>query len=733
IRCTVLISAEWKLYFYIFLIVRFLLRSCAQKKKAARKMLPATLRKKQPNEYKIRAFVGFLFIVIVFLVGLAYVLYQQKLLQRAYFEKIKFNKAKREIKIFNSEGDIVIRGNLGTMIGYDKVHSCLPSDSRQDGSICFEWMERSRLYMQFYELDYEVKCYNLQWMALSEGIEPTDCFDMSPASVYWYGGGQLAESIFQLNNANHNFAPFVTGKIETNQWGNILKRYFINSKGAAIVVDNSTPLYVSIKNNTVTNTKELCLKAKYDDFTFVNHITPLPQLNYSICTATNMTKLHSFMAEKKLWDGLRPEESNIIHTLLTEPLWEMTAATKYDFFEETVSNYTYDVIGLGFLKQGHVLFNEFWQEHIGDFTVDEVRFPKFQETIEIMHRRGFRIVFTIQPFISTESKNFAEAVKRRLLISERFSDRRIPALTRYKSLQSAGVLDMTNNNTVPWLVDKLKTLLSTFKFDAYYLDLGTAYNMPHYYQCEKSLINPDQYKTYFINGLQNSVNIFGVNSAIERPKTPTFVSLPMFESSWNGLRKVIPTVLTYGLIGYPFLVPGAVGGDYESAEGIGGTYFNSSLDAKLPNKELYIRWLQLATFLPVIRFTHSPNSYDDESLLEMAKMMTILRQQTVTPALKKYVGVALEYGMPLARPLWMLDANDVSCHTAADEFSIGDDLIVAPILHPGVTERDVYLPAGVWKDGIDGSLRKGNRWIHDYRVEQDQVAYFIKMPDDTRF
>lgn len=302
----------------------------------------------------------------------------------------------------------------------------------------------------------------------------------------------------------------------------------------------------------------------------------------------------------------------------------------YFLITEAVSNYTYDVIGLGFLKQGHVLLNEFWQEHIGDFTVDEERFPKFQETIEIMHRRGFRIVFTIQPFISTESKNFAEAVKKRLLVSERFSDRRIPALTRYKSLQSAGVLDMTNNNTVPWLVDKLKTLLSTFKFDAYYLDLGVAYNMPHYYQCEKPLINPDQYKTYFINSLQNTVNIFGVNSAIERPKTPTFVSLPMFESSWNGLRKVIPTVLTYGLVGYPFLIPGAVGGDYQSTEGIGDTSFNSSFIMKLPDKDLYIRWLQLATFLPVIHFTHSPNNYGDDSLLEMAKEMTLLRQQTVS-------------------------------------------------------------------------------------------------------
>lgn len=45
----------------------------------------------------------------------------------------------------------------------------------------------------------------------------------------------------------------------------------------------------------------------------------------------------------------------------------------------------------------------------------------------------------------------------------------------------------------------------------------------------------------------------------------------------------------------------------------------------------------------------------------------------------------------------------------------------------------VYLPAGLWQDGIDGSLRKGNRWMHDYKVPLHRVAYFIRRPDDMRF
>lgn len=77
----------------------------------------------------------------------------------------------------------------------------------------------------------------------------------------------------------------------------------------------------------------------------------------------------------------------------------------------------------------------------------------------------------------------------------------------------------------------------------------------------------------------------------------------------------------------------------------------------------------------------------------------------------------------------MLDSNDPACHTVTDEFSIGDNLIVAPILHAGAREREIYLPAGVWRDGIDESLKRGSRWIHDYKVDEGKIAYFVKITD----
>lgn len=376
------------------------------------------------------------------------------------------------------------------------------------------------------------------------------------------------------------------------------------------------------------------------------------------------------------------------------------------------------------------------------------------ETIDTMRRRGFRITFSVQPFIGTESSNFALTVNQGLLVQERGdSEGTVPALTRYKSVSSAGMLDVTNNHTVSWISKQLKGLVEKYNIDSFYLDMGTAYDMPKYYHLQDDLTNPDDYKSLFTEHTLKSIRVIGVSGAVTRPPAPVFVSLPPLPSTWESLQSIIPTILTYGIVGYPFLMPGPVGGDYlpDSQRQITTTtttphpqfVFDPHLPIgdlrvfepkHLPNKELYMRWQQLANFLPVIRYTHLPSDYvSDKDVLQQAKDLTSLRIAEVVPRLINYVTEALDKGLPLIRPLWMLDPSDSACLLVMDEFSIGEELIVAPIVAQGVEEREVYLPAGVWKDGIDGSLRKGSRWLHSYKVPLDKIAYFVRMPNNTRF
>ncbi|XP_061720151.1 myogenesis-regulating glycosidase isoform X1 [Cydia pomonella] len=704
--------------------------------------IPQKIRKK-PTDYKLRAFVGLMFLAVVFFVGFAYVLYHQQASSQAYFDAVQFNEPKRLLRIHSADDNEILRASLAVNLpAKQKAFPCLPAH-RRPGSECLEWQQSARFYLKCLPHDPgldNTTCYSVEWQALRHDVYPTDCFDWSDTKTNWYGGGQAANLSWPLNNGTIDFTPFITGNIQKSQFGNVLTRYLINSKGAAVIIDEETPLHIAINKGI----KQICIKAQHDNFAYANKLTEFPEMKYNICTSRDMKSLHSSIHNHQrapLWDGLKPADMLTLESLITEPVWQIAPRFKHELQAETISKYTEDVINLGFLKQGHVLINEFWQNEIGDLTVDTSRFETLNITVDKLHRRGFKVAFTIQPFISTESKNFAECVQKRLLVSERESDRRIPALTRFKSLASAGMLDITNNRTVPWFTEKIQAVIDKYHIDSFYLDLGTAYAMPMYYQCEKRLINPDQYKTIFTKTFEKSLNIIGVSGAVSLPRPPIFVSLPPFESSWEALRSVIPTMLTYGISGYPFIMPGAVGGDIywpgseqflPSSKGLLESNATSTETKKLPEVELYMRWLQMATFLPVMKFTHLPSKYNDEKVLEMAKNLTVLRQKTITPLLLKYKREALEEGLPLIRPLWLVTGGDPLL-VVKDEFAIGDDIVVAPVLYPGQTTREVYLPAGLWEDGIDGSMRKGSRWMHEYRVPINRVAYFKRLPSDLRF
>ncbi|CAH2049651.1 unnamed protein product, partial [Iphiclides podalirius] len=710
--------------------------------------IPQKMRKK-PTDYKLRAFVGLMFLAIVFFVSFAYVLYHRQALTKTYFERVRFNGPKRILSIHTKDDVEILRASLAVGLGVSaKAYPCLETTHGEE-SWCLEWARALRL--RLYPLRraastsasattssaINATCYAIHWTALHPDAEPTDCFDWGETKLRWYGGGQSLNLTWPLDAGAIDFTPFITGDIQKAQWGNVLSRYFINSKGAALIVDEESPLHVSVDGGR----RRLCLRAKRDDFAFASGASEPAELKYNVCTARDMKSLHSAIHGHRsapLWDGLKPKDMQTLESLISEPVWQIAPRFKRELNAETISKYTEDVINLGFLKQGHVLINEFWQSEVGDLSVDRSRFEALNVTVDKLHRRGFKVTFTVQPFVSTESANFADAVQRRLLVGERSGDSRIPALTRFKSSASAGVIDITNNRSVPWMLEKLRGVIDEYNIDSFFLDLGTAYDMPRYYRCERNLLNPDQYKTVFTRTFEAALDTVGVSGAVALPRPPAFVALPPFESSWGALGRVIPALLTYGVGGYPFIMPGAVGGDIywpggeqflPSAKGPTDTQSNG---VALPERELYIRWLQLATFLPVMKFTHLPSKYNDERVLEMAKNLTVLRQKLITPLLLKYKREALEEGLPLVRPLWLVSGGDAAL-AVRDEFAVGDELVVAPILSPGQTTREVYLPAGVWQDGIDGSLRKGNRWMHEYHVPLHRVAYFLRKPDDMRF
>lgn len=135
------------------------------------------------------------------------------------------------------------------------------------------------------------------------------------------------------------------------------------------------------------------------------------------------------------------------------------------------------------------------------------------ETFNITRRRGFKVALTIQPFFSTQSANYEEGLsvgEDGIWLAERhpesskqepdkFAKRgQVPALTQYKNWTSVAVLDVTNNDAQLWLEKKISALVEKYGIDALHIDLGTAYDLPQFYQFSKSLSSSDYYKDLFL-------------------------------------------------------------------------------------------------------------------------------------------------------------------------------------------------------------------------------------------
>lgn len=154
-------------------------------------------------------------------------------------------------------------------------------------------------------------------------------------------------------------------------------------------------------------------------------------------------------------------------------------------------------------------------------------------------------------------------------------------------------------------------------------------------------------------------------------------------STWEHLRISIPMVLSLGLTGQPF-----AGSD------IGGFTGN-------PSGELYARWLQAAALIPFFR-THSgidvprrePWSYG--AAYERANRATIRLRYRLLPVLYTAFYQHSLDGTPVVRPVFWSQLADTAALGVSDEYLVGDDLLVAPVVDSAADTRTVYLPSGRW-------------------------------------
>lgn len=184
-------------------------------------------------------------------------------------------------------------------------------------------------------------------------------------------------------------------------------------------------------------------------------------------------------------------------------------------------------------------------------------------------------------------------------------------------------------------------------------------------------------------------------------------------ASWDHLRLSIPMLVNMGLSGEPMV----------------GTDIGGFADA--PTPELYGRWLQAAALTPLMRsHTQSgtpeqdPMAYGPE-WLEINRRAIELRYQFM-PYLYMLLEESSRTGLPMMRPMWLDFREDVRTYLIEDQFMVGRDLLVAPVVAEGATSRKVYFPAGTaWCDWYTGERHEGGREV-EVKAPLDRLPLFVR-------
>lgn len=169
-------------------------------------------------------------------------------------------------------------------------------------------------------------------------------------------------------------------------------------------------------------------------------------------------------------------------------------------------------------------------------------------------------------------------------------------------------------------------------------------------------------------------------------------------SRWDHMWVSIPMGSGLSLSGQPF-----VGAD------IGGFAENT-------NPELFARWIQYGALTPFARNHNQANQLDQyvfsfgEEVLSIAREAIKLRYRLM-PYLYSAFVAASRNAAPIQRPLVFDYQYDPETLNIDDEYLLGRDLLVAPVLEPGATARSVYLPAGEWFDWHTGERHQGQQRI----------------------
>lgn len=363
--------------------------------------------------------------------------------------------------------------------------------------------------------------------------------------------------------------------------------------------------------------------------------------------------------------------------LFTGPQYNSWIEQPYLPTQEGVLAYVRRLLETG-MPPGVVMIDDMWSADYGNWTFDPARFPDPAQMARTLHEWGCRLMLWVVPYISPDSPAFRELEAAGLLLCGTDGQ---TALRRWWNGVSA-LLDLSNPQAVDWFHDRADALLALgvdgFKFDGAdvsdFRDDDQTGGLAPVDMCRRWSRLATRYP---LSEMRASWDMGGEPLAQRVQDTP-----PAWGSA--GIGSLIPRMVAQSLMGYAYCCPDMVGGgEITAMQGQGDI-----------DQEFFVRYAQVAALAPMIQFSASPARVLDEEHLTAVRDALRIRERHLGRILDLAENTA-RTGEPMLRPMAY---HQPGLEDVVDQFMLGEDLVIAPVIERGARSRSVALPAGTWTD-----------------------------------
>jgi len=414
----------------------------------------------------------------------------------------------------------------------------------------------------------------------------------------------------------------------------------------------------------------------------------------------------------KSWFPPAGEEPELLY--FSAPQYNTWIELSYHQNQKEILAYAQSMLDHG-LPPGVFMIDDTWQAGYGDWRFEASRFSDPKGMMDRLHAMGFKVLLWMCPFVGMDTPAYRRIAfgqnpddvrgypnKGGFLVSSRKNGwGNVPPaapITWWNGVSA--LLDFTHPNAVAWFDEQLGRLVRDYGADGFKFDGGGV----HFYSGTRDAEGVGA-KTYAhdpaVSPAAQSA-LYGKFALKYRGSEyrngfgfagkPVVMRLHDKPHTWKALQRIVPDMLAAGFVGCPFICPDMVGGGSWS-DFIPGAPFS---------QELFIRSAQMQALCPMMQISASPWRYLDAEHQTIFKATVALRQQ-FAPTFVRLAKQAAKDGEPIMRNLEYAYPG-FGYGSVKDEFMMGENLLVAPVVTEGATQRKVIIPPGAWMSDDGGTV-----------------------------